>query len=246
MNQNNTIEEQSFGKSILLHLLPGLLIGGCFFLLRPILNLWGYPSLMALMCSILLTLVPFELGFLLYEGKKKNGRFSLQGVVLYRTRIPIWQYFLWVPIMFVLLALIFTLMKPVDAFLQQGLFAWMPVLESGLNAGYSRDILIGTYVMLAIFGMVIGPIVEEFYFRGYLLPRMVYAGKWAPLLNSFLFALYHFWTPWMVLTRTVGALVLAYAAQRRSLYLSIVVHILVNSVDLITGTAFILAMSNHI
>jgi membrane protease YdiL (CAAX protease family) len=244
MNMNYSTERHSPGRSILLHLLPGLLIGASYFVLRPILNEWGYPSIMALMCAVFLVLVPFELGYLLYEGRKRNGYFSLQGVVLYRTRIPVWQYLLWVPVLFILLALIFTLMKPVDAFLRQQFFAWLPVLESGLQAGYSREALIGTYVMVAIFGVVVGPLVEEFYFRGYLLPRMVYAGKWAPLLNSFLFALYHVWTPWMFLTRTLGALVLAYAAQRRSLYLSIAVHILVNSVDLITGIAFISAMSN--
>jgi len=244
MDHGNSVEIHSPGKSVLLHLLPGILIGGCFFALRPILSLWGYPSMAALMCAIVLILLPFELGFLLYEGKKRNGKFSLQGVVLYRTKISIWQYVLWVPVLFILLGLIFTLLKPSDTFFRQQFFAWVPMLEDGLQAGYSREALIGTYLMLAVFGVVVGPIVEEYYFRGFLLPRMGYAGKWAPLLNSFLFGLYHFWTPWMVLTRTIGALVLAYAAQRRSLYLSIAVHILVNSVDLITGIAFIFAMSN--
>jgi uncharacterized protein len=244
MSQNIPTERHSIARSLLLHLSPGFLIGACFIVLQPILNQWGYPSMMALMCAIILILVPFELGYLLYEGKKKNGHFSFQGVVLYRTRISIWQYVLWVPVLFILLAIIFTFMKSLDVFFQQLLFTWVPLLESGLQAGYSRDNLIVTYGLVAIFGVVVGPWVEEYYFRGYLLPRMGYAGKWAPLLNSFLFGLYHFWTPWMLLTRTLGALVLAYAAQRRSLYLSIVVHILVNSVDLITAVAFILAMSN--
>jgi len=33
--------------------------------------------------------------------------------------------------------------------------------------------------MLTLFGAVIGTVVEELYFRGHLLPRMSYAGKWA-------------------------------------------------------------------
>ena len=244
MNQNDSVEQHSLGQSVLLHLLPGFLIGGGYFALLPFLRQWGFPSMMALMCALVVILLPVELGYLLYEGKKKNGRFSLRGVVLYRASIPTWQYFLWVPVLFVLLGIIFTPMKPVDAFLQQKLFAWVPVLESGLQAGYSRGALIGTYVMAAIFGTVIGPTVEELYFRGYLLPRMGYAGKWAPLLHSFLFGLYHVWTPWMFLTRTLGMLPLVYAVRWRNLNLAIIVHILVNALDVIAAVSFIIGMSS--
>ena len=70
-----------------------------------------------------------------------------------------------------------------------------------------------------------------------------YAGKWAPLLHSFLFAFYHIWTPWMLVTRTLGMLPLAYAVQRRNLYLSIIVHVLINLLDVISGFVFIMGMS---
>lgn len=243
MNQTPSVEQHTFGKSMLLHLLPGFLIGGCYFALIPILHRWGYPSIMALTCAILLILLPFELGWLLYEGKRKNGRFSLDGVVMYRKPIPTLQYLLWVPVLFLLLGAIFTLMKPVDIFLQGKIFAWLPTLESGLQVGYSRGILIVTWSMQAIFGVLAGPIVEELYFRGYLLPRMGYAGKWAPLFHSFLFGLYHIWTPWMFLTRTFGMLPLAYAVRWRNLNLAIIVHVLINMLDLFTAIAFIAQMS---
>ena len=243
MSQTPSTEQHSFGKSVLLHLLPGVLIGGCYFVLIPILSRWGYPSIMALMCAIPLVLLPFELGWLLYEGKRKNRHISLQGVVLYRTPIPIWQYFLWTPVLFLLLGLIFTLMKPIDIFLQGHIFAWLPALESGLQTGYSRNVLIATWMMHAVFGVLAGPIVEELYFRGYLLPRMGYAGKWAPLLHSLMFGLYHIWTPWMFLTRTLGMLPLAYAARWRNVNLAIIVHVLLNMLDLVTAIAFIARMS---
>ena len=198
---------------------------------------------MALMCAILLILLPVELGYLLYEGRRKNGRLSLQGVVLYRTPIPIWQYFVFAPVLFILLGLIFTLMKPVDAFFREQIFAFLPALESGLTAGYSRKALIATWVMAAIFGVIVGPTIEELYFRGYLLPRMKYAGKWTPLLHSFLFSLYHIWTPWMFLTRTFGMLPLAYAVRWRNLNLAIIVHVIVNLLDVFTAIAFIARMT---
>jgi membrane protease YdiL (CAAX protease family) len=241
---NTDVEQHSPVQSVLLHLLPGFLIGAGYFALLPLFRQWGYPSMMALMCAIVVLLVPVELGYLLYQGKKKNGRLSLHGVVLYRTPIPTWQYFVWVPVLFVLLGIIFTLMKPVDAFLQQKLFAWVPTLVSGLQAGYSKEALIVTYMMVAIFGAIVGPTVEEYYFRGYLLPRMGYAGKWAPLLHSLLFGLYHFWTPWMFVTRTLGMVPLVYAVQRRNLNLAIIVHILVNLIDVIAAVSFITAMGS--
>jgi len=242
VNQDGSVEKHSIGQSLLLHLLPGVLVGSCYFALHPVLDRWGYPSMMALMVAIALILVPVELGYLLYQGKKNNGRYSLRGVVLYRTPIPTWQYFLWVPVLLVIIGVIFTAMKPVDVFLQSSLFSWVPVFESGLKDGYSQEVLVRTYVMLAVFGAVIAPTVEELYFRGFLLPRMGYAGRWAPLLHSFLFALYHLWTPWMFVTRTLGIVPLAYAVRRRNLNLGITVHILMNLVDVAVGVVFIVGM----
>lgn len=236
-------DQHNPGKSIFLHLLPGILIGGCYFAVRPILSRLGYPSILALMGAIILVLLPVELGWLLYEAKKKNNRLSLQGIVLYRNPIPIWQYFLWIPVLFIALGLIFTLMKPVDGYLREHIFSWLPAYDGGLQVGYSRNSLVLTWVMVAVFGMVTGPLVEELYFRGYLLPRMGFAGKWAPFLHSLLFGLYHIWTPWMFLTRTVGMLPLALATRWRNITLAIVVHILMNSIDVITAVVFIAGMS---
>jgi uncharacterized protein len=243
MTETTTAEQHSVAQSLLLHLLPGLLItGGYFVLIRP-LRQWGYPSLLALMVAIAVILVPFELGYLLYQGRRRNGRLSLEGIVLYRDRIRVWQYLLWVPVVLVAAGVIFTVLKPVDTFLQQRVFFAWPPLDSGLTGEYSRSALIVTYAMLGLFSVVIAPIVEELYFRGFLLPRMDYAGKWAPLLHSFLFALYHFFTPWMIVARTLGVLPVVYAARRRNIYVGMIVHVLVNSIDLITGIAFIAAMS---
>jgi membrane protease YdiL (CAAX protease family) len=55
---------------------------------------------------------------------------------------------------------------------------------------------------------VLGPLIEETYFRGYLLPRLSRLEKKGVFLNVILFAIYHFWTPWRVIKLTLLTLVL--------------------------------------
>ena len=77
---------------------------------------------------------------------------------------------------------------------------------------------------------VLGPLTEELYFRGYLLPRIGRFGAWAPLMNVSLFALYHLWKPWEVLTLIIVLGPTMYAVWRlRDIRISIAVHIGLNS-----------------
>ncbi|MCB2180346.1 CPBP family intramembrane metalloprotease [bacterium] len=240
------IEKHSIWQSVGLHLLPGILVGAFYYAIaQPIRNL-GYPSMAAMIIATIIILIPFELGFLLYQGKKKNGTLSLKGVVLFRQPIPLWQYLIWVPVIFVSVGLVFTSLTPVSSFLES-LFFWMPEalrFDAGLGGEYSKSVLITTYLLAFFFTVLIAPTVEELYFRGYLLPRMPVSKGWTPILHSGLFALYHTWTPWMVITRTIGLLPLVYIVQRkRNIYLGILIHILANAVDIIVGVAFIFILS---
>lgn len=236
------IEQHSVLKSIVLHLLPGMLIGTFYFAFRTLFFRHGYPSIMTLSVAIPTVLVPIELGYLLVQGYKKNKKLSLKQVLSYQKPIKTWEYFVWIPLLFGITGIVFTLMKPVDQFIQTQVFAWMPNMENGLRQGYAKPILVRTYVMILVFVVFVGPIVEELYFRGYLLPRMQYAGRFAPLLHSFLFALYHVFTPWMIVTRTIGLLPLIYTVRKKNLYVGIVLHIMMNSIDFLVGVAFITSM----
>jgi len=240
MKQDQT-EEHSTIQSVILHLFPGILVGCFYFLARkPVTNL-GFPSIFALYLAFALVLVPVELGFLLVQGKRKTGRFTLRGIISYRNPIPWWQYLVGPIIIFTLVGAIFTVFKPVDAFLQERLFFWMPDLNSGLDGNYSRAILIVTYTMSLIFNVFLAPLVEELYFRGYLLPRM--QGRFAILLHSFLFAAIHVFTPWMMITRTLGLLPLVFGVKKLNIYVGMIVHILSNSVGFITAIVFIAKMT---
>jgi len=234
-------EKHSTTQSVFLHLLPGILVGCFYFLAREPVATMGFPSIFALLLAFAFVLIPFELGYLFYQGKKKTGRFTLQGIISYRKSIPNWQYLVWPILLVPVIGAIFKLLAPLDALLQERLFFWMPDLNYGLDGNYSRTILIVTYAMFLLFSVFIAPLVEEMYFRGYLLPRM--QGKFATLFHSFLFAAVHVFTPWMMITRTLGLIPLVYAVKKKNIYVGIIVHILGNSLDFIMGMIFISKMT---
>ena len=94
----------------------------------------------------------------------------------------------------------------------------------------------GDRVFAAAFAIngLLGPVVEELYFRGHLLPRIDRFGRAAPVLNAVLFSLYHFWTPWQNVGRILGLLPWIFTVWRkRSVALSMAVHISVNCIFLL-------------
>ena len=244
-NNSQVEDHHPIWKSVGLHLLPGLLALGVFTLLARPIEKMGYPSIMPWLITVALVNIPFELGYLLYEGWKLKGRLSLQGVILYRQPLKFGQIILWTTMTFVAVLILFVLSGIVTNYLETAVFAWVPdwfVMDSGLDGGYSKAAL-SVVNIASLFVFVFGiPIVEELYFRGYLLPRLSYLGGWAILVNSFLFALYHFTTPWQLVTRTLITVPLAYAAyKKKNLIPSILVHALANSVDIVMGFAYILS-----
>jgi hypothetical protein len=97
-NPNNSTStrpnnQHSVVKSFLLHLTPGVLATAAFLILKPFLESTGFPPLLAFLLAVLLIDIPFMLGVMFNEGKKLNGRFSLEGVVLYRQKVS-WKTFM--------------------------------------------------------------------------------------------------------------------------------------------------------
>jgi len=223
------IQPHSIWQSIILHLLPGILLLLFFLLAAPIVENLGLPLRFAAMLGVFLVLLPFELGVLFHEGKKQNGRFSLRGVVAYRERIPLWQYFLWVPLLVVWSSAWVLLLSPFGDFLIKTVFSWLPewFIYSD-NSTASRALLV---IMVMMYGIanVSAAIVEELYFRGYLMPRLSRLKGWAPLVNTVLFALQHFLTPWQVPFIILGVLPQAYlVSKKRNIFLGILAHSTLN------------------
>jgi hypothetical protein len=222
--------QHSVARTVVLHLLPGVLMVAFYVLAAPLVRSLGFPSLMAIYLAILIVLIPFELGYLFYRARK-NGS-SLGSVVLYRQPVPRAQFvalvlglLAWSSIFYVLIY------PPLDVFFIENVFSWLPdaffLVED--FSRYSTGALVITWVLGFVVNAVAGPVVEEVYFRGYLLPRISRFGAWAPLINTVLFSVYHFFTPWQNVGRIVGFLPIVYAAWwKRSIYVSMGAHVLGN------------------
>ena len=116
-----------------------------------------------------------------------------------------------------------------------GAFGWLPdwfvrPIDVDRLTDFSRDAWLVTLTAYLVLNGIIGPIVEELYFRGYLLPRMEWMGRWAPLVNVSLFSLYHFWSPWQIVGRILGFGPTVYAVRwKENVYLGMVVHCTLNT-----------------
>jgi uncharacterized protein len=222
--------------SILLHLLPGAVLTGFIVLAAPTVEALGLPVAFALFAGIGLVIVPLELGYLLLHARRTTGTFSLGETVGYRERLPRKQLVLWTAVLTVWFMVFLALSTAfLDQWLADTFFTWMPesilqfsrVGEAGEPVGTVA--LVTLIVVAFVFNGIVGPVVEELYFRGHLLPRLERFGRGAPVLNTVLFLLYHFWTPWQVPARVVGLLPMTWMTWRkRSIQLSIATHVTIN------------------
>jgi len=222
-------------KMIGLHLFPGALMLAALLLIAPLAEKAGFPPFeMAFGVAGLLIITVFQLGYMLYQGIKLNGRPSLQGIVLYRERMPWWQYLvLMLPLLAWLAFVWYVLKPPVNHFFIDNFFSWMPgyffdgYLLDNLHK-YTQSSLLAVGILLTV-AISVGGAVEELYFRGYLLPRMTYLGKWAPAVNMLLFSLYHFWSPWENVARLLALTPFIYSVWwKRNVYLAVLVHFTIN------------------
>jgi len=71
---------------------------------------------------------------------------------------------------------------------------------------------------------------EEFWYRGWMLPRQEVAfGKYAWIVNGLMFNFQHLYMPWNLLAMLPGSLFVSYAVQhQRKTWMSIIWHGLVN------------------
>jgi membrane protease YdiL (CAAX protease family) len=202
-------DRHSVPLSIALHLVPGALIVAVYaFIAAPLTRAIGFPIFLAWAIALAVVLFPIQLG-LLWLGRKSTGRYSLREVLRYldkpfsRGKITAIGIGLLVYMTVVSLALI-----PLDSLVYDAAFTWIQYEGAGPSAttyldGYSQQSLVTTLLICLPFTGFTLPLIEEYYFRGFLLPRLPQLGRWAPLFNTALFSIYHFWAIWTVPSKII-------------------------------------------
>ena len=219
---------------IALHLLPGLIFAVFFWVLSWMLIRRGLTAYLALLITIPACLAPIEIGVMLLWSVRFTGTRSLSEAIRYRRKGTVVEYVVLPLLLFLCWGVLSIAVSPIALYLETHLPAWLPVwatqgaLINGLTScpPIQRNI---TLVLAVLFSGFVAPVVEELYFRGFLLPRMEHWGWAAPVVNSLLFAAYHFYFPGNVPGIFVAFVPISYVVMvKKNWRIGVVVHSLSN------------------
>lgn len=182
-------------------------------------------------------LVPTEWFLILRQSKKDYGKYSLKAALIGQEKQPIIKTLFWALLLFGVAGIFSFTILPLENRL---LFSFREKLLSFLPARFDWDkienikrfpknIIIITCVVYFIFDVFVGPITEEFFFRGYLTAHNNKYRNRTPVIITVIFSLYHFWLPFQNIFRIFVFLPMAYISYRkRNLYICMTSHILCN------------------
>lgn len=206
------------------------------------------PSLLLFFICAALILFPIEIGVVLNASKKEYGSYSLKSAFTNYNKMSWWKIFIYGSLLFAFAGIMSVTVAPLEnslfAPISNKLTQSMPVYFDWSNIEYfkqySKDILFLTCVGYFILNVIVGPIVEELFFRGYLTSKISRYGNFAPLIITILFSIYHFWLPFNNLYRISVFFPAALIAWRKkNIYISIVLHCLCN---LFSTVSFIISI----
>ncbi len=219
----------SWPAVVALHLAPGVALLLFSLATAPVLDRLGLPTVWGLLLGTLLVLAPIELAVLLRTAPRRQGEPWWRALGVRRIRradaLPL------------LLAAALSALAPglvvgLEPLLRTHVFGWLPDwFGAGVPdlSAVAPATAAATVALWLTSNVLVGPVVEELYFRGFLLQRVPAAPIAAAGVNAALFAVYHLWQPYAVLTVAVFALPMAVLVRYRpNPALSIAVHCTVN------------------
>ena len=162
---------------IVLHLVPGIIFAVFFWILSWILIRRGLTAYLALLITVPACLVPIEIGVMLLWSVRFTGTRSLSEAIRYRSKGKVVEYVVLPILLFLCWGALSVALGPISRHLEAYLPAWIPAWatqEALINGVKScppiqRNI---TLVLAVLVSGFVAPVVEELYFRGFLLPRM--------------------------------------------------------------------------
>ncbi len=207
------------------------------------------PALLIFCILGALFLLPAEWYLMLRQSKKDYGRYSLEAALAGQEKQPIIKILFLALVLFGIAGIFAFTIQPLENRL---LSAFREDLLSCLPAGFDwenieyiksfpKAVVACTCVIYFIFNVFVGPVTEEFFFRGYLTAYNNRYGKWTPVIITLIFSLYHFWLPFHNVFRIFVFLPIAYISYRKkNLYICMGAHIFCN---LFATISFIIAVT---
>ena len=241
MSKQTQVTQLSKTQAIFYHLYPGIIIALSFVVFAPILVNNHYPPQLAILVSIILVAIPLFISHLGW-AKKKESRKTFWQLNGYKNKLSTGKLILYAVGLVMFMFLVWGVTQPLDKIISDKLLSWLPhwFTVQDFN-GYGKQAILLTLILNLIINGLMAPFFEEFYFRGYLLPRMAAWGKWAFVLNAILFSFYHFWQPYVYLTLIFSLTPMIWLVWKtKDLRLAILTHCLLNIVGALLSFGLLL------
>jgi uncharacterized protein len=240
----------SIGRVLLLVFVPTSLMTLLYVLLGNVVQ--GTIPALLLFCLVAMTILfPIQLFIMLTASKEEYGRYSLESAFSYHQKLSWWKIILYGALLWgfagimsvTILPLEEMLFAPIAERLSQLIPPYFDWTNMDYLQQYPRNILLLTCGVYFVVNGLIGPVVEELFFRGYLTAKISRFGDYAPLIITVFFSLYHFWLPFNNLFRIIIFFAAAYVAwKQKNIYIAIVFHCLSNLFSAAVFTAAVLAI----
>lgn len=235
------MQQLSKTKSILYHLYPGIIITACFALMTPVLLKYDLPPQFSILIVIAIVAIPLLL-LHLNKTRRTEHKDHLKEVNGYRQRLSTGKLILYISGLVVFMFIVWGATQPLNVIITKKLFSWLPEWYTVQDfTGYGKQAILITLILNLLLNGIIAPLVEEYYFRGYLLPRMATWGKWSFLVNAVLFSFYHFWQPYVYLTLLIALLPLSWAVWKtKDLRVGVYTHCALNIIGALASFGLVL------
>lgn len=222
-------------KGLLLRIfIPTAVLSASYLILGHVCNI---PYILLFCILGTFTLVPIELGFILSASKKEYGAYSLKSAFAGQEKMAWWKAFAIAFVFFGMAGLLSAFVAPVEnqifAGIRNSVLQSLPAGFDWANYEYlksfSRPVLVLTCICYGVFNVVVGPVTEELFFRGFLTSHYEKQGPLTPVLITVLFSLYHFWLPFNNIFRILAFTPVMYVTYRKkNFYISILFHCICN------------------
>jgi membrane protease YdiL (CAAX protease family) len=225
---------------IVLHLGPGIGFTALLIWVSQVFVQHGLSAYLAEVLLVPVSLAPMLAGIVLLWNARQGEVVSLVRPLTYREHGSVRDYVLWPTLLYSMWAGGSFVTVPLADALQELCLGWFPqqltteAMFAGLEAT-PPGLKMPTLIAAVLCSGLVAPLVEEAYFRGFLLPRMRHLGLAAPALSAFLFGLYHFFSPWSLPVIFLAFLPVAYVVQATGNYrIAVVVHAMLNLTGVLT------------